>query len=40
LTYTGDGRFPVHTTPYGDHPMIAKFREFLIEEKKDDKKDN
>jgi hypothetical protein len=34
LTYTGDGRFPVHKTPYGDHPMVTKFREFVIEEKK------
>jgi len=33
LTYTGDGRFPVHTTPYGDHPMITKFRDFITKEK-------
>lgn len=36
LTYTGDGRFPVHTTPYGDHPLITKFREFIKEQNKKD----
>lgn len=33
LTYTGDGRFPIHKTEYGGHPMIVKFREFMQKEK-------
>ncbi len=28
------GRFPIHKTEYGDHPMVTKFREFCKNEKK------
>ena len=37
LTYTGDGRFPIHATSYGDHSMVVKFRKFY-EENKEPKK--
>jgi len=33
LTYTGDGRFPIHTTPYKDHDLVLKFKEFLEKQK-------
>lgn len=35
LAYMGDGRFATHKTPYGDHPMVVKFREFILKEKAD-----
>lgn len=33
LGYFGYGRFPTHKTEYGDHPLVTKFREFVINEK-------
>jgi len=33
LGYFKYGRFPTHKTEYGDHPLVIKFREFMLNEK-------